>query len=178
MIHDRPNPNASNASEHTTSNRTKKRYTVPIAAPTNARLKTVPITHPTPFAFTLTPAFPYPLPDAPVSFFAVGVLKHSNIGSPFSYSPSVLIKQPCTKSGSSVVQNWKQPSSVRVFELEPGGPYVTMALTWPLQHVSRIEEFEPPIGTAQDASAVGGLGIWLALQDIMIVDCVAYRLKI
>ena len=45
-----------------------------------------------------------------------------------------------------------------------------MALMWPLQQVSRIEEFEPPMGTAQDVSVVGGLGIMLALQDIVDVD--------
>jgi hypothetical protein len=68
------------------------------------------------------------------------------------------------------VQNWKQPLSDRAFPLEPGAEYVAMVLMWLLQHASRIEEFDPPMGTAQDAREVGGLGIWVAeLQDILFV---------
>lgn len=40
-------------------------------------------------------------------------------------------------------------------------PYVRSTLMWPLQHVSRIVELLPPIGTAQEATVVGGFGIWV-----------------
>lgn len=33
-----------------------------------------------------------------------------------------------------------------------------MALMCPLQQVSRMEEFEPPMGTAQAERVVGGVG--------------------
>jgi hypothetical protein len=42
-----------------------------------------------------------------------------------------------------------------------------MALMWPLQQVSRIEEFEPPMGTAQDVRVVGGAGMGVDVQDIL-----------
>lgn len=38
---------------------------------------------------------------------------------------------------------------------------------WPLQQVSRIEEFEPPTGTAQDVRVVGGAGMGVDEQDIL-----------
>jgi hypothetical protein len=40
----------------------------------------------------------------------------------------------------------------------------------PLQHVSRMEELEPPMGTAQAERAVGGEGMGKAdVQDIFVV---------
>lgn len=40
---------------------------------------------------------------------------------------------------------------------------------WLLQQASRIEEFEPPMGTAQEGSVVGGVGIWVkGWQDIVV----------
>lgn len=39
-----------------------------------------------------------------------------------------------------------------------GAEYVAMALMCPLQHASRIEELEPPTGTAHEGSVVGGCG--------------------
>jgi hypothetical protein len=69
------------------------------------------------------------------------------------------------------MQYWKQPSSSSVLTIgvdeadgddkemvvgESEAEYVAIALMWPLQHASRIEEFDPPIGTAQEGSVVGG----------------------
>lgn len=45
-----------------------------------------------------------------------------------------------------------------------------MALICPLQHVSRMEEFEPPMGTAQEVRVVGGVGMDVgAAQDMLVV---------
>jgi hypothetical protein len=106
----------------------------------------------------LPAALPCPLASAPLSFFTFPTLKHSNISALVSYSPSVLVKQPETYSGLSVVQNWKHPSSERALPA-PGAAYVENELMWELQQESRMDEFEPPMGTAQDARAVGGAGI-------------------
>jgi hypothetical protein len=101
------------------------------------------------------------------------MLKHSKFNAPFSNSPNVFVKQPSTYSGLSVTQNWKQPLSERAFEDDPGAEYVAMALIWPLQHVSRMDELEPPTGTAHAARLVGGAGIGNdAVQDILIGACV------
>ncbi len=86
------------------------------------------------------------------------------------------------------MQYWKHPSLSSELTMtgvedadgddvvESGAEYVAMALMWPLQHASRIEELEqhasrieeleqhasrieelePPTGTAQDGSVVGG----------------------
>lgn len=49
-----------------------------------------------------------------------------------------------------------------------------MALIWPLQQASRMDEFEPPTGTAHEGSVVGGAGIWeKAMQDMMF--CLAFE---
>lgn len=54
-----------------------------------------------------------------------------------------------------------------------GAAYVSMALMCPLQHVSRIEEFEPPMGTEQEARVVGGVGtIAVDGQAMAIMSCV------
>jgi hypothetical protein len=86
----------------------------------------------------------------------------------FSYSSIFCAKQLWTMSGESVMQYWKQPSlsseltMTGVDDVEgddvvvSGAEYVAMALMWPLQHASRIEELEPPTGTAQEGSVVGG----------------------
>jgi hypothetical protein len=66
-----------------------------------------------------------------------------------------------------VTQNWKQPLSDLAFELEPGAAYVDMALMWPLQHVSRMVVFEPPMGRAQAVRVVGGEGM-VEGQDILL----------
>ena len=48
---------------------------------------------------------------------------------------------------------------------------------WPLQQASRIEEFEPPTGTAQEERVVGGVGIWLnGAQDILVEFWLLVRL--
>jgi hypothetical protein len=83
----------------------------------------------------------------------------------------VFVKQPSTYSGLSVTQNWKHPLSALAFDEDPGAEYVAMALMWPLQHVSRMEELEPPMGTAQEARLVGGAGICAgAVQAIFVVS--------
>lgn len=82
-------------------------------------------------------------------------------------------------SGESVMQYWKQSSpsseltitgvveSRGVNEVVSGAEYVAMALMWPLQQASRIELFEPPMGTAQEGRVVGGGGTELmGWQDI------------
>jgi hypothetical protein len=64
------------------------------------------------------------------------------------------------------MQYWKQPSS----SSESLAEYVAMALMCPLQHASRMEEFDPPTGTAQEGSVVGGWGIVVkGWQDIVVV---------
>lgn len=78
------------------------------------------------------------------------------------------------------MQYWKQPSlsseltMTGVDDVEgddvvvSGAEYVAMALMWPLQHASRIEELEPPTGTAQEGSVVGGWGTAVkGWQDIV-----------
>jgi hypothetical protein len=45
-----------------------------------------------------------------------------------------------------------------------------MALMWPLQHTSRTDEFEPPMGTAQEERVVGGEGIWLGVEQDIVLD--------
>lgn len=39
---------------------------------------------------------------------------------------------------------------------------------WALQQVSRMEEFEPPMGTAQAVRDVGGEGIGVDVQDMLV----------
>jgi hypothetical protein len=67
------------------------------------------------------------------------------------------------------MQYWKQPSS----SSESSAEYVAMALMCPLQHASRMEEFEPPTGTAQEGSVVGGWGIvvkgWQGIVVVIVV---------
>ena len=41
-------------------------------------------------------------------------------------------------------------------EVVSGVEYVAMALMCPLQHASRMELFEPPMGTAHEGRVVGG----------------------
>jgi hypothetical protein len=46
---------------------------------------------------------------------------------------------------------------------------------WPLQQTSRMEEFEPPMGMAQEERVVGGEGIWEGVeQDILIFGEVSF----
>jgi hypothetical protein len=141
--------------------------TVPTTVPTTPSPSTRLMTHPNPT--TLAPALVYAPPVSPaLPSFLPATLKHSNINPAFSNSPSVFVKQPSTYSGLSVTQNWKHPLSARALEEEPGAEYVAMALMWPLQQTSRMDEFEPPMGTAQEVRVVGGEGIWLGVeQDIL-----------
>ena len=88
-------------------------------------------------------------------------------------------------SGVAVMQYWKQssPSSeltiTGVDEEESderalsGAEYVAMAFICPLQQASKIELFDPPIGTAQAGWVVGGGGIAVTgWQDIFETRCV------
>jgi hypothetical protein len=122
----------------------------------------------------LTPMLSYP-PSLFLAPTALSTLKHPNNSAP--EPPIFSAKQLCTIAGLSVMQYWKHPSSSSVLtmgseedEENDGAEYVAMALMCPLQQASRMEEFEPPIGTAQEERLVGGAGIAVAgWQDIFAV---------
>jgi hypothetical protein len=145
----------------------------------------------------LTPALAYPPSSIFLAPTAFSVLKHPNNPMPlapsFSYSSIFRARQLWTISGESVMQYWKHPSlssELMMTGVEDadgddvvasGAEYVAIALMWPLQHASSIEELEPPTGTAQDERVVGGWGIevndWQDIVALLLVfsrNCFGY----